>query len=151
MSHERNLPRNYALEITDYFKSVPLQSKKNTDTNRKSKAKCYYLDMYAAFDIETSKLESVNQSFMYVWQFAFGHKDNVNYIVGRDWKQFTDLIDLICESIPDDSRIICHVHNLSYEFQFLSGIVKFGINDVFCTDRRKILKAVYKKFIIKIG
>lgn len=145
MLHEKNLQKKYVLEITNFFKSTPRQDKKNTDTNRKSKAKCYYLDTFTSFDIETSKLMPMRQSFMYVWQFAFGHNGNVNYVVGRDWKQFTDLVDLICESIPDDCRVVCHVHNLSYEFTFLSGIFKFGIDDVFCTDRRKILKAVYKK------
>lgn len=132
-------------EITNYFKSVPKQDKKNTDTHRKSKSKCYYLNTFTSFDIETSKLEEVKQSFMYVWQFAFGHKNDINYIVGRTWEQFKELVDIICDSIPDDTRIICHVHNLSYEFQFLSGIFKFMIDDVFCTDRRKVLKAVYKK------
>lgn len=88
-----------------------------------------------AFDIETTKLEELQQSVMYVWQFAI--EDFV--IVGRTWEQFKQLVSWL-NSVSHGRKIIVYVHNLSYEFQFLSGIFHFDNENVFPTDNRKVLK-----------
>lgn len=41
----------------------------------------------------------------------------------------------------DDWRLVCYVHNLSHEFQYLAGIWKFEESDVFVVKSRKVLKA----------
>ena len=32
----------------------------------------HYIDLVTAFDIETSRLPEIDQSFMYIWQWQFG-------------------------------------------------------------------------------
>lgn len=106
-----------------------------------------YLDVIAAFDIETSKIQcsrlldhaNIQQSWMYVWQFAIGEKD---CIFGRTWEELQNLIEQITRVLENKRiRLIVYVHNLSYEFQFLSGIFEFGPKDVFAIKSRQVLRA----------
>ena len=113
-----------------------------------------YLQLVTAFDIETTTLPWLQpaQAFMYIWQFALA-PDLV--IVGRTWSEFLCFLDVIAYHVNERGkkleeagykrhivRIICFVHNLSYEFQFLRGIWPFGKKDVFAMEPRKVLKAV---------
>lgn len=111
--------------------------------NNGSKSRRRYVDCVCAFDIETTALPEIEQSFMYVWQFQV---DELYTIIGRSWDQFTQMLSRI-RAVIGDRWLVVYVHNLSYEFQFLSGIYEFGENDVFCMDSRKILKCdMYKHF-----
>lgn len=102
--------------------------------------------MYAreicSFDIETSTLQSINQSFMYVWQFAI---EDVVYM-GRTWEEFKRFLSLL-RIVSNGYRLLCFVHNLSYEFQFLSGIFHFDNDSVFCVESRKILYCVLNNWL----
>ena len=95
-----------------------------------------YLDVICAFDIEATRLPDIEQAFMYIWQFQLGNECT---IVGRYWDEFTRLVNGI-KSRLDDVWMVVYVHNLSYEFQFLKGIYRFSEDEVFCTDKRKVLK-----------
>ena len=100
----------------------------------------FFLDCVCAFDIETTVIypeEDNPQAIMYIWQFACD--DQVTY--GRYWADYEEMINQIKERIPKETRILTYVHNLSYEFQFLSGIFHFYTEDVFCIQPRKILYA----------
>lgn len=96
-----------------------------------------YNKQVCAFDIETTAVHDMKQSFMYVWQFAV--EDFV--IIGRTWEEFKKLISWL-NILSYKRRIIVFVHNLSYEFQFLSGIFHFTDDNVFPMESRKVLKAV---------
>lgn len=96
-----------------------------------------YNKQICAFDIETTALHEIQQSVMYVWQFAI--EDYI--IIGRTWSEFRQLMNWL-NILSYKRRIVVFVHNLSYEFQFLSGIFHFKNEDVFATDSRKVLKAV---------
>ena len=110
----------------------------------------YYKDIVCAFDIETSKIKYKEeydkikkeivpryQSFMYVWQFQMGLEYT---IVGRTWEEFLKICQQICSLLRDNERLVIYVHNLSYEFTFLSGIYHFKPEEVFAVDKRAILK-----------
>lgn len=106
----------------------------------------YILDCVCAFDIETTVIypEPDNpQAIMYIWQFACN--DMVTY--GRYWPEFMQMLEQIHAGIPVDTKFLCFVFNLSYEFQFLSGLLRFFKEDVFCIQPRKILYARYGEFI----
>ncbi len=115
----------------------------------RKKAKCYYKDLLCAFDIETTRIEEIEQSVMYIWQMQI--EDTT--IIGRTWEEFINLIDGMCSYLEKDStdecpnKIVIYVHNLSYEFQFLSGIYQFLPEEVFAIKSRKILKCDMKKHI----
>ena len=76
---------------------------------------------------------------MYIWQFAI--EDYV--VVGRTWDEFKIFVKWL-NILSHGRRIVCYVHNLSYEIQFLSGIFKFKNDSIFAMESRKVLKAVYQ-------
>lgn len=113
-------------------------------TNKKhNKQNIEYLNLESGFDIETSSTYTSDGgkfAFMYVW--TFGVKDK-NYIIhGRTWESFLNLCLELKEKyqLTENSRLICYVHNLGYEFQFMRKY--FNWVDVFSIDERKPLKAL---------
>ena len=93
-----------------------------------------YRNIITAFDIETTRLPEIEQSFMYIWSWAFG-RDMVVY--GRYWSEFLQIAEKLQQN---NLYTVVYVHNLSYEFQFLRGIYDFQPDEVFAVERRKILK-----------
>ena len=89
-----------------------------------------------AFDIETTTIPAIQQSIMYIWQFAID--DTVYY--GRTWEEFKKFVSLLKLASCGRTTVI-FVHNLSYEIQFLSGIFKFENKDIFPTEPRHVLRA----------
>lgn len=96
-----------------------------------------YLNIVTAFDIETTRLPDIEQSFMYIWQFQFGPAQT---ITGRTWEEFFSFLQQITDRIRDVAWLVVYVHNLSFEFQFLKGLYDFQPEEVFATESRKVLK-----------
>ena len=120
----------------DLYKGSPYYQKR-----KKKKDPVRYRCMLMAFDIETTRLPEIDQSVMYVWQAAV----NKSVCVGRSWKEFKRFLNRLTEGMPENGRIICFVHNLSYEFQFLRSVLDFDDESVFMPSGRKILRAVAGK------
>lgn len=119
-----------------------------------------FFNIPCAFDIETSsfyrdkkgytytseevdkfdKSEFEKCSCMYVWQFGI----NGFVIVGRTWDEFTEMMQTVSETLglSKKKRLICYVHNLSYEFQFIRKL--FEWERVFSIDLRKPIYAITK-------
>lgn len=72
----------------------------------------------------------------YIWQFSFN--DTVYY--GREFKDFKKVL----EDLPSDVHYIIWVHNLSYEFHFLSNFLEW--QSVFARLPHKPMKCVPKEF-----
>ena len=117
-----------------YFKNCPMV--KNRRGNPAGK-KRHYVGITTAFDIETTLLDDIEQSVMYIWQWQFGTDYTV---IGRTWDEFLDLQERIKRVLPSDSWLVVYVHNLSYEFQFLKGIYQFVPDDIFAVASRKLIK-----------
>lgn len=116
---------------------------------RRSQNKHRMLNVYTAFDIETSTLwlnedKSLYDvhSFMYVWQFQVEEYT----VKGRTWEEFFSWLDVLkaaIQKIRDNNNLsvnpllVVWVHNLAYEFQWLSGLYPFKNEEVFFTDVRK--------------
>lgn len=116
---------------------------KNKKGNPGRKNKPVIIDLVNCFDIETTYLKDIEQSFMYIWQFQLGEYT----IIGRTWDEFLTLCNRIKDSVKPKERLIVYVHNLSFEFQFLRGIYPFTADEVFCLDRRKVAKCEMFKAI----
>lgn len=99
-------------------------------------AKKRYVDLVTAFDIETTRLSEIDQSFMYIWQWQFGTDITV---VGRTWAEYKDFVKYL-KNILDGRWLVVWVHNLSYEFQFLRGVYNFTEDEVFAVKSRRVLK-----------
>lgn len=124
----------HEVDIESILKTAPRIKKPRGNPGRTNRPTL--IDMVCCFDIETTRLADIEQSFMYVWQFQFGQYT----IMGRTWDEFTTMLKRIQSSIKKNERLICYVHNLSFEFQFLRGIYPFTKQEVFCMDRRKVVK-----------
>lgn len=109
-----------------------------------------YKNICAAFDIETSKIDE-EHSTMYLWSFAM---DNQTYI-GRTWGEFKRFTKALHDTLKlkDNARLLCWVHNLSYEWQFMKKQIKFAYDarhdcdNVFAVDPRKVVYFVQDTFI----
>lgn len=131
----------------DVAKNIKMQKKHKGNQGTRSKRR--YKDIVSAFDIETSTIqtgtkkinkdtnEPILQGFMYVWQFQFGLQYTV---IGRTWDEFILFLNTLSIGMKDDEYYCIHVHNLSYEFAYLSGIYPFKEEEVFCMESRRILK-----------
>ena len=117
-----------------YFKNCPVV--KNRKGNPAGK-KRHYIGITTAFDIETSYIEEIEQSVMYIWQWQFGTDYTV---IGRTWDEYKELLDRVRKCLPECFWLVVYVHNLSYEFQFLKGIYSFVPDEVFAIASRKVLK-----------
>ena len=75
---------------------------------------------------------------MYIWQLGL----NGRVIVGRTWEEFRNCcVELsILLHLSEKNRLILYVHNLSYEFQFISRLFKWV--NVFSIDVRKPIYAI---------
>lgn len=116
---------------------------------RKSQNKHEVLNVYSAFDIETSTVwtdpdKSLFQvhSFMYVWQFQLEEYT----VKGRTWEEYFSFLMILRMAIdqikadnnlPDSPLLVIWVHNLAYEFTFLSGLYQFTDDECFFRDVRK--------------
>ena len=91
--------------------------------------------------LRDKKLEKC--SVMYVWQFGI----NGVVFVGRTWEEFVEMIETLSAALnlSHSRRLICFVHNLSYEFQFIRKL--FVWERVFSIDVRKPLYAITKSGI----
>lgn len=126
------------INIEDYdykqFNNYKTQQRKRG--NQGTRARKTYIDYICAFDIETTNDPEIEQAYMYIWQFQI---EDVT-IYGRTWQQFLDFLGKIERSLDPGDYLVIFVHNLSYEFQFLSGIYEFEPHEVFAVDSRKVLK-----------
>lgn len=118
----------------DWLYEIP--DAKRKQGNQRTRKRVKYKDVISAFDIETTRLEDIEQSIMYVWQWQFSDEYTV---VGRTWEQF-EAFQRKLKAILEDSVLVVFVHNLSYEFQFLRGIYQFSQDEVFAIKSRKVLK-----------
>ena len=105
-----------------------------------------YVDIISAFDIETTYLAEDRQSIMYIWQWAF---DDI-CLIGRTWDEFKALRGRVSQAL-EGKYLVVYVHNLSYEFQFISdpSIYEFKAAEVFAVRPRKVLKCTMKEYNIE--
>lgn len=110
----------------------------------KEKKTTYYIDLPCSFDIETSSTMYDDQkfAFMYEWTFGIGDNGAGGICYGRTWDQFINVLDRVSEyfKLSSERILICYVHNLSYEFQFMRKY--FNWVNVFAVDDRKPIKAL---------
>ena len=136
---------NYYAELTKYGY---IEHRKRA--RKPSPAARDILNVICAFDIETTTIElpivddrtQNAHAFMYVWQFQL----NDITIIGRTWEEAEKLFISISDAckryrkekkLDDLPVVIIWVHNLAYEFQFLSGIYSFQNEECFFRDIRK--------------
>ena len=100
-----------------------------------------YRDCICAFDIETTTYrpdpEADPVNFMYIWQFQLGNKT----FYGRTWNELRLFVSKLEDWLNGD-MLVCYVHNLSYEWQYIKSVWQFRSEDVFATDTRRVIKCL---------
>lgn len=135
---------NFSLHYTPFTFEQKDDFIKKTCENipfKKSNKKISFANVACSFDIETtsfyysSQQEKLKGACMYIWQFGI----NGYVIYGREWTEFIDLLKTIAEKLGlyDKRRLVCYVHNLGYEFQFMCKWIEW--NSIFAKDIRKPL------------
>ena len=116
------------------------------DSEIVSSKRCSYLNIPAAFDIETTTVEDKFQKyhddkkhyigFMYVWQFCICDK----VCFGRTWEEFQEFLDRLAEKLllHTSKRLVIYVHYLAFEFQFMRNFI--DVENVFARKKRVPLK-----------
>lgn len=103
-----------------------------------------YYDIPCSFDIETTSFTTIlnNQEedvgTMYEWSFGI----DGYVVVGRTWDQFTQWMNLLTTKLKTsyNDRLVCYIHNHSFEFQWYSRWIKF--TEVFAKSARTPLYAI---------
>lgn len=117
----------------DFIKDIPSVPK--VRGNKAGRSYNDAVDITCAFDIETTTIWTIEQSIMYVWQFAIGEH---LCIIGRSWNDFKKMLRRLKDAC-NGRNIIAYIFNASYEFQYVKGIYTFHNDEVFAIDDRKIL------------
>lgn len=136
----------YTVDTYNYKRIQNVPCLFDSRSNKGTKKNKGYKNCLCAFDIETTRIEEIEQSVMYIWQFSIMFIDDlhIDTIIGRTWTEF----QFHLEQLQDDNNLAYYmifVHNLSYEFQFLRGIYTFQPDEVFAIKSRKILKCEMNK------
>ena len=111
--------------------------------NYHTKKSTEYLNIECSFDIETTSTyyDDEKIAFMYLWGFGLGTSNNLLYY-GRTWTEFLDFLQILANelNLSENRVLICYVHNLGYEFQFMRKY--FDWIKIFAVDERKPIKAL---------
>lgn len=128
---------NELLALAENARAISVSDKRN----RKKSDSTTYANVICAFDIETTRLEEIDQSIMHIWQFALLDIEthSIACVYGRTWEEFQSLMSHI-DSL--NLTFLIYVHNLSYEFQWLRSVLPFDESDVFALKSRTILRLV---------
>ena len=99
-----------------------------------------YYNVPCAFDIETTSFEEADTPRALAYEFTFGIGDTI-FIV-RTWEAFLNILQTISKRmyLSPERRVVCFVHNLSFEFGFMAKRLKWY--KIFATDPHRPLKAI---------
>lgn len=125
-----NVPCSFDIETTSFYR----------DTN----GNAYTYEQYTKLNENAPKKVKLEKcAIMYVWQFGI----NGFVIIGRTWNEFITMCNTIAKELHlnKSCKLICYVHNLSYEFQFMRTL--FEWEKVFSIDLRKPIYATTKLHI----
>ena len=128
----------YSINTYDWGKYYTLPIVDHGKGETRKQRKYDFIDAIVTFDIETTALPENETSFIYIWQCCI----NGDIIIGRTAGSILNLFDRLSAYLDDKTKVLCYVHNLSYEFHFLREILKF--EDVFSISKRHPLAARYK-------
>lgn len=106
----------------------------------KDNKKTLYYNIPCAFDIETTSFIQNEEKYGVMYEWTFGIDDYVVY--GRYWWEFIELLTILSEELNlcDNQILVCYVHNLSFEFQFIRKLLKW--NKVFAVKEREPVRCL---------
>ena len=97
------------------------------------------LDVLCAYDIETAIIPGTTESLCYHWQAQIGI-DTPYTVYGRTLEETRILFDKLAAFVGEKDTLVIYVHNLYYEYEYLTGIYQFKPEDVFAVRPRRVAK-----------
>lgn len=99
-----------------------------------------FYNIPCSFDIETSSFYDGDEKRAIMYEWTFGICDQVT--CGRTWDEFRVLMQAISVimKLSQKRRLLCYVHNLPYEFQFIRK--RLDWSKVFLLDDLKPVYAI---------
>ena len=98
-----------------------------------------YVDDFITMDIETSTIKrGTDDALAFTYSIAVYGADKC--FLFRTWKDYLEFISRLTGALglSYNMRLVCYVHNLPYEFQFMRDFMH--ISEVFATQKRKVVK-----------
>lgn len=145
------MKRQFGIEGVLYTYYPYSENKKELDTIIPPFVACRksgYIDIGAAFDIETTSYYSdkfeANRATMYHWQFAL----NDVVITGRTWDEFVEFCKYLNKKAKKaKAKLLILDQNLGFEFTFIKGLFKWkkdrkGHPMIFAKDIRTVLYCI---------
>lgn len=110
----------------------------------RKKRKGAYINIAAAFDIETTTISNTERpyGFMYHWQFCLHN----NVCFGRTWEEFKTFLQRLQDGLQlaDGCKLAIYCHYLPFEFQFFRNFLT--IDNVFALEPRQVVTATAGAF-----
>ena len=135
------------INLLEYLPEIPISLPRKQGSRSKAD-KRHYCQVLSSFDIETTRIPSIDNSVMYIWQWHFHNIQSLKFpesivtVYGRTWGEYFQACTLIKTWLNEkDLYMVRLVHNLSYEFQFISAFYDYKADEVFCMDKRKVARA----------
>ena len=128
-------------QLKDFWNEVESTS---LDLIQKNKV-TEYINNPCSYDIETSSFYEgeTKRACMYLWAFGL----NGSVIVGRTWSEWESLMLNVAHTLnlsPDRRVLVCYVHNLGYEFQWMRKRIPWVEDGVFSVKDRRPVYALSK-------
>lgn len=125
-------------EFLNYVKTLDIKL-----VGRKKEYK--YINLFCAFDIETTSIYIKDDKFAFVYAWCFGI--NKHCTVGRNLLEYFELLEQINNvlNVTKENRLLIYCHNLKYEFQFIRDYHIWNeeeYNDIFALNSRTVVKAL---------
>ena len=98
-----------------------------------------YVSDFITMDIETSTINrGTDNALAFTYSIAVYGADKC--FLFRKWKDYLEFISRLTGALglSYNVRLVCYVHNLPYEFQFMRDFMH--ISEVFATQKRKVVK-----------
>lgn len=98
-----------------------------------------YVDDFITMDIETTTINrNTDNAIAFTYSIAV-YGANKAFLF-RTWKDYLEFISRLTGKLGTsfNMRLVCYVHNLPYEFQFMRDFM--NIEEVFATQKRKVVK-----------
>ena len=129
----------------DYYISPVFQfSYKDINTvckGAQTKHPVKYLQTPLILDTETS--HNHNEEYPIGWIYQWCLEWHGEYTIGRSVDRLIEILRWVVDTynLDDDNRVVIYVHNLSYDYTYLSGWLyeEFGKGEILALKSRKIL------------
>ena len=119
------------------FKHAPECQKRGKTLDR-----VRYLDLACSFDIESTTILDTDNPYAFMFQWQYCIEDYV--FMGRTWEEFIEFNDILSRELElhiqkdgleiHGRSLVCYVHNLAYEFQFMHWFIGELVNPMI-TDK----------------